>query len=222
MSLAKEIGFSTPKVELLQIKDKIFYCITRYDRKTQDSKTTRVHQEDFCQALGILPENKYQADEGPSLKDCFELINMLGLSGRDKIAFLDLVIYNYLIGNTDAHAKNFSLLYNTKKPELAPCYDLMSTIVYAPHYAKAKMAMKLMSQNYLISHISRDNFAKLTQITGFREDFILKRVDIISKLTMEKALLLVQKLNTRELYSSPIYDKILEIINNHVEKISKI
>ncbi len=221
MLLAKEIGFSVPKVQLLQIKDKIFYCVSRYDRTSSKGITKRIHQEDFCQALGILPDNKYQSDGGPSYEDCFNLLNKISVTGKDKIAFLDLIIYNYIIGNTDAHAKNFSLLYKTKKPVFAPCYDLMSTVIYAPHYPKAKMAMKLMSQNYLISKVSRDSFAKLSEITGFREDFILKRVDDVCKRVAEKAHNLATDLNKENHTKSTVYPKVLTVVDKHIEKISK-
>ncbi len=221
MLLAKAVGLPTPDVKLLHVKDKIFYCVNRYDRIIKNETTLRVHQEDFCQALGIAPDTKYQSDGGPSLMDCFLLLQEAGVSGIDKRIFLDMVIFNYLIGNTDAHAKNFSIIYQGKKPFLAPCYDLMSTVIYMPHYPKAKMAMKLMSQNYFMAQVTRANFAKLSTITGFREDFILKRVDIICQKTLEKAPLLVEELNESIFSRSPIYNKILEVITNHVTRIGK-
>ena len=73
----------------------------------------RLHQEDFCQAQGIVSEMKYQKEGGPSLKQCFSLLREVSSAPVVDLArFLDAVIYNYLVGNNDAHGKNFSLLYH--------------------------------------------------------------------------------------------------------------
>ena len=72
----------------------------------------RLHQDDFCQALGIVSEHKYQKEGGPSLKQCFALLrDVANVPVIDLARLLDAVIFNYLVGNNDAHAKNFSLLY---------------------------------------------------------------------------------------------------------------
>ena len=93
----------------------------------------RLHQEDFCQAQGIVSETKYQKEGGPSLKQCFApAARRVERAVIDLARLLDAVIYNYLVGNNDAHGKNFSLLYHgvgTANPEirLAPLYDVVST-----------------------------------------------------------------------------------------------
>lgn len=76
-----------------------------------DGTVTRVHQEDFCQALGFPPERKYQQEGGPLLRDCIAMLRerstVAALDIRD---FLDDLIFNVLIGNADAHGKNYSIL----------------------------------------------------------------------------------------------------------------
>lgn len=92
----------------------------------------RLHQEDFCQALGLVPEHKYQREGGPSLKRCSGLLREVsGAPVIDLTRLLEAVICNYLVGNNDTHGKNFSLLYRsvgTADPEirLAPLYDVVS------------------------------------------------------------------------------------------------
>jgi len=219
MQLAKACGLTTPHAFIKIFKNNHFYVVERYDRKQEHDIWHRIHQEDFCQLLHVLPENKYESDGGPSLQDCFKLLNSLGVQAPSKIAFLDLVIFNFLIGNGDAHAKNFSVLYKHKTPELAPCYDLMCTTIMAPHYQKSKMAMKLGSSNYLISYVTRTNFAHLAGISGYREDYILKRVDSLAKSISGKAEILAQQLNQNKQTESKVYEKIIVIIKKHKARI---
>lgn len=98
----------------------------------------------MCQALSILPENKYEEDGGPSIRKISSLLldkTKLPLSSLKE--FAKATVFNYLIGNCDAHGKNFSLLYTSQpsSPRLAPLYDLTSTTIY-PHL-KRNMAMKI-------------------------------------------------------------------------------
>lgn len=131
MELARACGLNAAPVEVGQV-DGIDYLLTdRYDRiRDDDGNIRRLHQEDFCQALTIPSDTKYQSEGGPSMADCFILIrDASSAPAPDLIALLDAVIFNLLIGNHDAHAKNFSLLYMPDRSiRLAPLYDLVSTV----------------------------------------------------------------------------------------------
>lgn len=142
MRLAERVGLSVPSVTLLH-KRKSLYLIERYDRDLKaDRSIERIHQEDFCQALGILPDQKYEKEGGPGIKQCFMLLRDHSVFPvPDMRALLDWVVFNYLIGNADSHAKNISLLLMQGGPHLAPFYDLMCTAVY-PDLA-IKLAMKI-------------------------------------------------------------------------------
>lgn len=123
--------------------DRSFLLVTRYDRV--DGR--RLHQEDLCQALGISPELKYQGDGGPSIGDCAALLRRVSSApAPDVLALLDAFLFNFLIGNHDAHAKNYSLLLEgPRSPRLVPLYDLVSTAVYPGLHRK--LAMKLGGEN---------------------------------------------------------------------------
>lgn len=216
MKLAKACGLNAPECFIKTIKDKKFYVVERYDREKNNGLWTRIHQEDFCQILNILPENKYESDGGPSLESCFALLDKISVSASSKIAFIDLVIFNYLIGNGDAHAKNFSVLYKNNIPELAPCYDLMCTAIMAPYYDKHRMAMKLGASKYYMSRVKRENFEKLSEISGYRADFILKRLDMLSARIITKAKELADKLNSSADTQTDVYSAIINIIEKHV------
>ncbi len=219
MQLAKKCGLTVPNTFIKTFCDIPFYVVERYDRKQEGDTWQRIHQEDFCQLLHVLPEHKYESDGGPSLQACFELLNSLKVEGPSKIAFLDLVIFNFLIGNGDAHGKNFSILYKDKIPELAPCYDLMCTAIMAPHYKKSKMAMKLGSSDYGMSYVMRKNFTNLASISAYREDYILKRVYSLAETITAKAETLAHELNQNKQTESEVFGKIIDIIKKHAERI---
>lgn len=140
MRLSKACGFDTAECDILEVDGTPYYVTTRYDRETADGTTKRLHQEDFCQLLKCRPEIKYQDQGGPSIVDCTRVLQTLRLPASDIMSFIDRVVFNFLIGNGDAHGKNFSVLYRTRAPRLAPVYDALCTTVY-PAIAK-KMAMK--------------------------------------------------------------------------------
>ena len=140
MKLAKKIGINTAEVEIRKAEDVQYLLIERYDRQIKDNKVKRIHQEDFCQALGVMSANKYQESGGPGFKECFELLTITNTPAKHVAQMIKILMFNFLTGNNDAHAKNFSLIYFNDKPSLAPAYDLVSTQVY-PGLTK-KMAMK--------------------------------------------------------------------------------
>jgi len=132
MKLAELSGLAVPPVDLMMIDEEPALVVARYDRKTSDGRTSRLHQEDFCQALGVPTYRKYEKDGGPGLEEYFDLIR--GHSGSvidDEPQLVDRIAFNYVVGNADAHAKNFALLYpELGVARLAPAYDILSTYVY--------------------------------------------------------------------------------------------
>jgi len=147
MALARACDLNAAPVEIGKVQGIDYLLAERYDRvRGEDGGIRRLHQEDFCQALGIPSEIKYQSEGGPSLADCFALLRDASRApALDLLALLDAVIFNLLIGNHDAHGKNFSLLYLPDRSiRLAPLYDLVSTVFY-PELTD-RMAMKIGKQ----------------------------------------------------------------------------
>ena len=131
MRMAKHLGLPVAGVETTTIGGRRLLVVERYDRVIgPDGRVDRLHQEDFCQALGIHPDKKYQENGGPSLQAIGELLQ--AASGADSLEMLlKGVTLNVLIANGDAHGKNFSLLHDRSGAlQLAPFYDLMSTMTY--------------------------------------------------------------------------------------------
>ncbi len=197
MTLAKSIGLPTAKVGIGNVESINYLLVERYDRTIKPrfpggpAYLQREHQEDFCQALAIVPEHKYQREGGPSLKQCFALVREVSSAPViDLQSLLDVVIYNSLIGNHDAHGKNFSLLYSGDTPpgrqvRLAPFYDLVSTVYY-PELSK-DMAMRI-GGDYSSDRILPVHFEKLAEESGLAKPMVRRRVPefaemILSQLT---------------------------------------
>ena len=132
MKLAELVGLRVPKCFVLDHKKHPLYITERYDRKI-GKHVKRIHQQDFCQAQGIVSEQKYEVKGGPTLKDNYQLIKSnVTISKRSKALFdyLDWICFNLLIGNNDSHSKNLSFLLNEGKIEFAPFYDLKCMAIY--------------------------------------------------------------------------------------------
>ena len=146
MTLAQDLNLTVPRIEILEIKDQKALLIHRYDRISDKGAVTRLHQEDFCQAMGLSHELKYEADGGPGLKNCFDLVRDYSANPvRDMQQLLQWVFFNFLTGNMDAHAKNLSFLYHGRQIRLAPFYDLLCTDMYEG--LTKRLAMKIGGEN---------------------------------------------------------------------------
>ncbi len=130
MTLAAAIGLPVAKVSVREVIDRLL-VVQRFDRISENSTVTRLHQEDFCQALSVLPEIKFQREGGLGIGNCVDAVRRYSTRpAADMRALLQWVLFNYLIGNCLAHGKNLALLYGRHGPQLAPFYDLMCTVVY--------------------------------------------------------------------------------------------
>jgi serine/threonine-protein kinase HipA len=175
MVLADAMQLKPAKSKIHFVLDRSFLLVERYDRLIDaQGHRQRVHQEDFCQALGVVPEMKYQNEGGPDLGQCFDLVRSATRpSAPQVLRLLDCVIFNALIGNHDAHAKNFSLLYSGKAPVLAPFYDTLSTAVYPT--LTPKMAMKIGSK-YKFSEVEKRHWEQFAQGVGFTKAQAKRRI----------------------------------------------
>jgi serine/threonine-protein kinase HipA len=181
MALAGAMQLQPAPSQIHIVDGREFLLVERYDRvMDRAGHRRRLHQEDFCQALGVVPEMKYQNEGGPSLAQCFELIRRTTRpSAPHVLRLLDGVIFNTLIGNHDAHAKNFSLLYAGQSAVLAPFYDLLSTAIYPT--LTPKMAMKIGSK-YKFSEVQARHWDQLAQEAGLAKGLTRKRVLTFAKL----------------------------------------
>jgi serine/threonine-protein kinase HipA len=217
MRLARVIGLTVAPVEVGNIEGIDYLLVERYDRhwksdgEPMGQKLTRIHQEDFCQALGIVPERKYQNEGGPSLKESFALLRECSSSPvLDLNALLDAVIFNALIGNHDAHGKNFSLIYSGGKTRMAPLYDLLCTTFYPE--LSTKMAMKVGGE-YDSRKLTGANWERMAEESGLNKLMVKRRV-------LEMAEQIRQKLPDATI-AHPTAEGVSKIIQKSCESASK-
>ena len=175
MRLAKKIGLAVAEVEIRHARERSFLLVERYDRiRGEDGILRRLHQEDFCQALGYTSDRKYAADGGPIFRDCFDLLrNAASRPAVEVLKLFDAAIFNLIIGNADAHAKNYSLLYRENGAiELAPLYDLLSTVYYPE--LSPRLAMKI-AKRHTLEELKASDWDKFADETGLALRFIRTR-----------------------------------------------
>jgi serine/threonine-protein kinase HipA len=187
MTLAAQMNLPAAKVEIRRVEDVEYLQVGRYDRKhvTIDGApgVERLHQEDFCQAQNIVSELKYQKEGGPSFKQCFSLLRSVSTAPVIDLAnLLDAVIFNYLIGNNDAHGKNFSLAYPDEEIRLAPLYDTISTIYYPE--LNTDMAMRL-GREYSSGRVEPKDFEQLAGDAGLAKPLVRRRVPELATAAIE-------------------------------------
>lgn len=163
MHLASELGLITASSRVMRFEDEVAIVIERYDRQQTDDGIIRVHQEDMCQALAVLPTIKYENQGGPGVRPIVELIRTFsGRPDEDVQRFIDAVAFNWIIGGTDAHAKNYSMLIGAEgRARLAPLYDVASILPYDFDLQRIKLAMKI-GGDYRLRDIGLRQWQKLS------------------------------------------------------------
>lgn len=213
LALAQAMGLPTAQAQIFVVQGREVLLVARYDRRVGvDGQPVRIHQEDFCQALGVVPEMKYQNEGGPDLKACFDLLRKATRpSAPQVLRLLDAEVFNVLIGNHDAHAKNFSLLYagqgKNTAPTLAPLYDMLCTAVY--HHLTPKMAMKLGSK-YKFTEVQARHWDQFAQAAGLSKAQTKKRVLQIAQQLPAVARSLQA---TPPFAGRPIIDKMIDLMD---------
>ncbi|MCE5300676.1 MAG: type II toxin-antitoxin system HipA family toxin [Spirochaetia bacterium] len=230
MKLAGRLGVLVPDVRLKRLKDHDCLIIDRFDRTIEGDNRERIHQEDLCQVLGCVPDRKYQKEGGPGLKDCYRFLS--GESGiRSSERFVSAIVYNYIIGNCDAHAKNFSILHDVaginaengvlraaKKMgavTLSPFYDLVSTDAYDG--LSKEMAMKL-GRAWDIREVQRSDFYRVAEELGIKRkelDGILAEFQPVQEYALE-----VMRGIKGMGFDPGVCNKIVKGIKNRMEKVS--
>lgn len=174
MRLASACGLAAAAVEPRRTGGRTYLLVSRYDRQVEaDGTVRRLHQEDFCQALGIAPEHKYAAEGGPIFRDAFGLVRRACATPAPALLrLLDAAIFNVIIGNADAHGKNFSLLYGLAGIDLAPLYDLLCTAAWPEVHPK--LAMKV-ARRATLEAFTPDTWSEFGAEIGMPGPFVRRR-----------------------------------------------
>lgn len=199
MMTAGNLGLDVPDSFVINMgnaeDDNILFATKRYDRAVgeKDRKLRglvlpyRLHQEDFAQAMGISSSHKYEHYGEGYLKKSFRLLRHYSANPmEDQLKLWDIEIFNYLIGNTDNHLKNLSLVYgkNLKSIRLAPAYDIISTTVYESSIRDMSVSV---AGVYNIDDIKRSSFQREAENIGLGAGIAMKRFDYLAE-EFERAL----------------------------------
>lgn len=178
---AELLGLRTAQVDLVDFGGAKTLVSTRYDRgrtRGPGGRWLRLHQEDLLQALSYPPGRKYQADGGPSVKNVAALFSTLALTDRELVRahFFDALAYNVLVGGTDAHAKNYSVLLRGSRVALAPLYDVAS---YAPYLKQGEVLRSSMKvgRHWQVRDMTADDWAEVGAALGLPPEDALAHVD---------------------------------------------
>ena len=166
----------------------VLFAARRYDRQLGPDnpkidglpRPFRLHQEDFAQAMGIPASAKYEKEPGDYLGRMFDILRTYSADPvTDQLALWSTLVFDYLIGNTDAHIKNFSLLYGSdlKTIRLAPAYDIVSTAVYKE--STRDMAFHIGGVSSL-DEITRDSFRLAASEAGIGERMAMRCFDVMA------------------------------------------
>jgi len=185
MRLARIVGLKVAEVTSRTIGDKPCIVVGRYDRarSADGGMTVRLHQEDFCQALGRPPEHKYQQEGGPLVRECVTLLREWSTTPvLDIRTFVDGLILNVLIGNADAHGKNYSMIYQAGERRLAPYYDLVSTIAWPA--LSTRLAMNIGNCKN-INDLNPDHFRRMAEEASLGWPMVRERIEALSRKVIE-------------------------------------
>ena len=206
LRLARSLGLDTARAEIGRFGEIDALIVERYDRTIDGvGRPVRLHQEDMCQALGILPSAKYENEGGPSLATIFDLLRRIG-TARDLTSLARAVLLNFLVGNSDAHGKNYSLLYERGSVRLAPLYDIVSTAVYPA--LTTRMAMTIAGRDSP-RDVDADLWLEMLRSNGFRPSARQLAADVVDVVQRTQATLDVAR---AEGWHRPILDDIQAVV----------
>lgn len=216
MELARAAGLNVPDFALVPLGSALVYVARRYDRAEGKTGIVRLHQEDFCQALGVRRFAKYEEQGGPGFAACGKLLLrpeiIRSVQARENL--IRCALFNYLIGNGDSHAKNFSLLYEKDGIGLAPFYDLVSTTVYDS--VSKRMAMSI-GGTALYKEIDRASWKRLAKDMFVHEKLLFSLMDTLREKVDSSVVSIFERQNKAYGYS-PIATAIYRAVRQGLKK----
>jgi len=181
LTLAKRMRIPTPKVTTGRAGKRTYLLVKRYDRTEVGGRCRRLHQEDYCQALGKPPSAKYESNQtgirGPTLKDMFD-ITRRHMPPIEIVRLLEMVILNLLVCNSDAHAKNYSIMICAGNASLAPMYDIMCGEVWENITKNLAQKIAGMSRG---DHLNRTHWQQFARECGLNPKQVIDRIDALAK-----------------------------------------
>jgi serine/threonine-protein kinase HipA len=219
LTLAKRMRIPTPKVTTGRAGNRTYLLAKRYDRTDVGGRCRRLHQEDYCQALGTPPSAKYESNQtgirGPTLKDMFD-ITRRHMSPTEIVRLLDMVILNVLACNTDAHAKNFSIMIRAGNASLAPTYDIMCGEVW--ENVTKNLAQKIAGVSRG-DHLKRMHWQQFARECGLNPRQVIDRVEALAKSAIAEAEMTASEVAAMPAGSHAVLDQVRQAIEERARRL---
>ncbi len=216
LQLARALRIPAARSQVSRFGGVTAIVVERYDRIAIGGRLARVHQEDLCQVLGVFPARKYEGEGGPGCRDIAQAIRTHSrCPGEDLRSFAKAMVFNWVIGGTDAHAKNFSFLIAVRgRAALAPLYDVASTLPYPGRYApRRKLAMKVGGESRL-GYIQVRHWERFAAHVGLPPEEVLGICESVAAETPDRFADLVAAARSEEL-DHPVIERLEEGITKH-------
>lgn len=216
LRLARAVGLDAPEVTIGAAGEHRYILVARYDRfwDPKRKRIRRLAQEDLCQAMGLPPELKYESDRitgmrGPGVADCFRVLGATTVPAASRSAFLDQFVFNVLVGNTDAHAKNYSLLHAGRGSGMSPIYDVLSCGVWDK--VTRRLPMKVAGKDSG-RHLCARHWDRFSVENGLSPAAVRKRVGAMADRLAKEAPKLASAMGAE--YPSMVYAEIVRDVDD--------
>jgi serine/threonine-protein kinase HipA len=219
LTLAKRMRIPTPEVTTGTAGKRTYLLVKRYDRTDVGGRCRRLHQEDYCQALSTPPSAKYETNQtgtrGPTLKDMFD-VTRRHMPATEIVRLLDMIIFNVLACNSDAHAKNYSIMIRAGNASLAPVYDVMCGEVW--ENVTKNLAQKIAGITRG-DHLKRTHWQQFARECGLNPKQVIDRIDAFAKSAIAEAELAASEVAAMPAGDHPILHQTQQAVEQRARRL---
>lgn len=191
--LCRLYGIAAAEAELGEFAGQKALVVVRFDRRTgEDGHVRRLFAEDFCQALAVMPNMKYEKDGGPGMRECMALLQGSAMAQKDLETFFQAQALFWMLDAIDGHAKNFSVFHlGGGRYRLAPLYDILSAapLVAAGQLQQQKLSLAMgvhgKNRHYRVEEIGLRQFLSAGRRGGLGEGCIRRILAELSRRTLD-------------------------------------
>jgi serine/threonine-protein kinase HipA len=218
LTLAKRMRIPAPEVTTGTAGKRSYLLVKRYDRVDVGGRCRRLHQEDYCQALGKPPSAKYESNHtgipGPTLKEMFDITRYM--PPTEIVRLLDMVIFNVLACNSDAHAKNYSIMIRAGHTLLAPIYDVMCGEVW--QNVTKNLAQKIAGIGRG-DRLKRTHWQQFARECGLNPRQVIDRVDAFAKSAIAEVELAASEVAAMPAGGHPILERTRQAVEQRARRL---
>ena len=219
LTLAKRMRIPAPEVTTGRAGKRTYLLVKRYDRTDLGDRCRRLHQEDYCQALSKPPSAKYETNQtgtrGPTLKDMFDITRRY-MPPTEIVRLLDMVILHVLACNSDAHAKNYSIIIRAGNASLAPIYDVICGEVWENVTKNLAQKIADMSRG---DHLKRTHWQQFARDCGLNPKQVVDRIDAFAKSAIAEAELAASEVAAMPAGDHPILHQTQQAVEQRARRL---